>query len=133
MNKIYIENGTYKCLTESGEVLIAKRWYEKKTDKFYIQLPKDNETGREYISENKLDANGEYFFETKTTGPRTLGNWRALLTAEELAEYETCEKRMSELEALGKSRKPEKADLTTEEGIAKEIERLLKLRETLKK
>ena len=113
MNKIIrtIENGdkVYTCIAESGTIIKCTRWYEKKTGEWYVKLPKDNEI-----------TSDEYEFETKTTGPRTLGstNWRSRLTEEELKELKTAEETIERLKDLGMSRKP----LTREETLRKELE-----------
>lgn len=123
MNKIIrtIENGNavYTCIAESGTTIKCTRWYEKKTGEWYVKLPKENETGREYIREKKITSD-EYEFETKTTGPRVLGstNWRSRLTPEETKELEAAEKTIERLKNLGMSRKP----LSKEEELRKELE-----------
>ena len=118
MNKIVKDKeGNYILITENGEEFTCKEWFEKKTDKWYVVLPKGNPSGREYITREKIDIaikyDSKFEFETKTTGPRvmTSGGWKSGLTKEEAEEYDQCEKRMSELKELGqkrlRERKPE--------------------------
>lgn len=132
MNKIIrkIENGNavYTCIAESGTTIKCTRWYEKKTGEWYVKLPKENETGREYIREKKITSD-EYEFETKTTGPRVLGttNWRSRLTPEETKELETAEKTIERLKEIGMSRKP----LSEEDKLRKELEETKKKLEEL--
>lgn len=132
MNKIIrkIENGNavYTCIAESGTTIKCTRWYEKKTGEWYVKLPKENETGREYIREKKITSD-EYEFETKTTGPRVLGstNWRSRLTEKELKELEVAEKTIERLKEIGMSRKP----LTELEKTKKELEEMRKKFEEL--
>lgn len=123
MNKIIrtIENGNavYTCIAESGTTIKCTRWYEKKTGEWYVKLPKENETGREYIREKKITSD-EYEFETKTTGPRVLGstNWRSRLTEEELKELKNAEDTIERLKKIGTERKP----LSKEEELRRELE-----------
>lgn len=134
MNKIIrkIENGNavYTCIAESGTTIKCTRWYEKKTGEWYVKLPKENETGREYIREKKITSD-EYEFETKTTGPRVLGstNWRSRLTEKELKELEAAEKTIERLKEIGMSRKP----LSEEDKLRKELEETKKKLEELLK
>lgn len=128
MNVLKLSNGKYIVEAENGETFEGKPWYEKKTDKWYIHLPKDNSTGREYITKKLVDdsPNKEYKFETKTSGPRSLsgGGWRSRLTKDELKTLEEAEKTIKSLKEVGLNRKPVKTDLTTQEGIEAEIEKL---------
>lgn len=132
MNKIIrtMENGNavYTCIAESGTTIKCTRWYEKKTGEWYVKLPKENETGREYIREKKITSD-EYEFETKTTGPRVLGstNWRSRLTEEELKELKNAEDTIERLKNLGMSRKP----LSKEDELRKELEETKKKLEEL--
>ncbi len=128
MNKIIKLNGEYVCIPENGSQFPCTRWYEKKTDEWYIKLPKNNPTGREYIREKKFIGE-ELQFETKTTGPRVLGttNWRSRLTPEETKELEEAEKTIERLKEIGMSRKP----LTEEEKLRKELEEMRKKFEEL--
>lgn len=131
MNKIVKLNDGYVCIPETGEQFNCVRWFEKKTNEWYIRLPKGNPTGREFIREKKFTGE-EFVFETKTSGPRVLGasNWRAQLTPDELKELETAEQTIERLKELGKSRKP----LTELERKEREIEELKRqLEELLKK
>lgn len=130
MNKIIrtIENGNavYTCIAESGTTIKCTRWYEKKTGEWYVKLPKENETGREYIREKKITSD-EYEFETKTTGPRVLGpqgNWRSRLTEAELKELKEAEATIERLKQLGLSRKPEKKTIAQYEKELAEMKAL---------
>ena len=120
MNKIYRENGKYYCLTESGNTIPCQRWYEKPKDAWHIKLPAGNETGRTYIRESLLDENGNFKFETKTTGPRVLGDWKSRLTDDERKELAYHESEIERLKQVGLNRKPE----TKEEKLTNEIEKL---------
>lgn len=130
MNKIikYSNLGgevTYECITDDGEVLKCKRWFEKKTGKWHVKLPDGNSTGRTYIREDKI-VDDEYEFETKTEH-RVLGetsdrSWKSRLEPEELRELEEHEKRISELKELALSRP--KKELTEQEKLEKQIKAL---------
>ena len=143
MNKIYVVStnqageSNYRLVTESGQEFDCTRWYEKKTNKWYVKLPKDNPSGREYITES-LVKSGEYEFETKTAAARVLGpngngGWKSRLTEEEKKELESAEKTIERLKETALARKPYKPDLSTPEGIKLEIERLLKAQAELLK
>lgn len=130
MNKITYENEKYIVTCEDNSRIEGKVWLEKKTGRTYLKLPKDNPTGREYITITHIPTDGTSFtFETKTSGPRVLGNWKSLLTKEELEEYTRCESRMKEIEELGKSRKA--PDENSIEGIELQIARLMAKKESL--
>lgn len=120
---------TYTLITEDGRSFPCRRWFEKKTNKWHICPSKDGVEicGRQYIRESFLDNTDEYEFETKTEHREglTSGGWRSRLTQDELKRLEEAEKTIEELKRIGTERKPYKADLTTEEGIEAEIQRLL--------
>lgn len=120
---------TYTLITEDGRSFPCKRWFEEKTNKWYIEILKEGREvcGRQYITERFLDNKDEYEFETKTTHREGLssGNWRSRLTQDELKRLEEAEKTIEELKKIGMERKPVKNDLTTPEGIEAEIQRLL--------
>lgn len=93
MNKIYKVNNEFELVLDNGESVICKRWYEKKTDKFYCKIPKEyvEICGREYISESKFVDN--YFeFETTKKVHREIGGWKSKMTPEEKETVERCEK-----------------------------------------
>lgn len=71
-NTITATQNGYTITTAEGHIIHAVRWFEAKTGKWHIRLPKNNSTGREFIREDKFLA-GETTFESKTTGPRVLG------------------------------------------------------------
>lgn len=131
MNKVtkISKNGEIKYILtcEDGQTMDCSLWYEKKTDCYHVLLPKNNPTGRTYIRESRFDTTNEITFETKTEH-RTLGstNWESRLTDDEKLELENCRTRIEELKQLGLSRKPEKIDPNSEEGILKQIEKLQK-------
>ena len=108
-------------------------WFEKKTEKYHLHLPKDNKTGREYIREDKvldeITKNGFFSFENKTTESRTLSSWRSRLDKNELKELEEAEKTIERLKKIGLERKP-----TTEvEKVKNERDEITKQRDDLVK
>ena len=121
------ENG-YILICEDGQEFDCRRWFEKKTSKWYICPDKDGVKlcGRQYISEKFLDNVDFYEFETKTEHREGLGNggWKNRLTDDEKVEYESLEKRMNELKELALSRPVQ--ELTEEEKLLKQIEKLQK-------
>lgn len=129
MNKVtkISQNGEIKYILtcEDGQTFECKLWFEKKTGVYHVMLPKDNPTGRTYIRESRFDTTNEITFETKTEH-RTLGstNWESRLTDDEKLELENCRTRIEELKQLGMSRKPEKLDSNSEEGILAQIAKL---------
>ena len=141
MNKIikktYNNENIYTLITEDGRTFPCRRWFEKKTNKWYICPSKDGVEicGRQYITESFLKDIDEYEFETKTTHREGMGNggWRSRLTKEELKRLEEAEKTIEELKRIGTERKPVKNDLTTIEGLEAEIQRLLELQKNFKK
>lgn len=144
MNKIirtYNEKNEaiYTLTTENDNTYICRRWLEKKPNKtmWHIVLPKEaiQETGRTYIRESYFDNSDIYEFENKTEHREnmTTGGWRSRLTQEELKKLEEAERTIEELKKIGTERKPIKNDLTTEEGIEAEIQRLLELQKKFQK
>lgn len=129
MNKVtkISKNGEIKYVLtcEDGRTMDCSLWYEKKTDAYHVLLPKDNPTGRTYIRESRFDTTDVYEFETKTEH-RTLGSngWETRLTDDEKLELENCRARIEELKEIGMSRKPEKVDPNSEEGILAQIAKL---------
>ena len=120
------ENGTYTLTTIDGQTFECDRFYEKKTDKWHVRLPKEASeiTGRTYIRENKFDNSDIYEFDNKTEHREGIGSggWKNRLTEEEAEEYKALEERMNELKELALSR-PIK-ELTEEEKLEREIARL---------
>lgn len=93
-NTITATQNGYTITTAEGHIIHAVRFFETKTGKWHIRLPKNNSTGREFIREDKFLA-GETTFENKTTGPRVLGpsakkgeavQWQEILNEEEKSE-----------------------------------------------
>ena len=128
---------TYTLIVEDGRLFPCTRWFEKKTGKWHIMPSKEGREvcGRQYITERFLENTDEYEFETKTEHREglTSGGWRSRLTQDELKRLEEAEKTIEELKRIGTERKPYKADLTTEEGLEAEIQRLLELQAKFKK
>lgn len=136
MNRIEkLENGTYVLTCENGETFVCRRWEEVKKDKrmWHIVVPKEGRDlcGRTYIRESYFDNSNIYEFETKTEHREGLGNggWKSRLTQDELEEYQSLEQRMEELKNIAMSR-PVK-ELTEEEKLEKEIQRLLEKKKRL--
>lgn len=133
MNKIVkstFKDGSEKliCHFEDGSECQVSLWLEKSKGKEWYTLPKNNPSRRQYLSrtlvDKSLDDNGVFEFDTKTSEPRTLGDWKSRLTPEELEELEKCQNRVDELKQIGLNRKPkDPRDL--------EIERLKKIIEGL--
>ena len=131
MNRIFKKDKDYILETEDGQQFICKEWFEKKTNEWYIHLPKDNPSGREYIRKKKL-IDDSIEFESKTTGPRVLGSsLDSLLTKEEKEEIAKLKNRIKEIEEAAKARKPEKLNLNDPESISREIARLMELKSKL--
>ena len=117
---------SYTLIVENGEKFPCSRWYEKKTDAWHVKLPKDNPSGRTYVRESFFEKADIYEFETKTKFRTGLsgGGWKAKMTAEEAAEYETLEARMAEIKEVASARETVKIDPNSPEGIALQIEKL---------
>lgn len=128
---------TYTLVVEDGRTFPCKRWFEEKTNKWYVEILKEGREvcGRQYITERFLDGKNEYEFETKTTHREgmTSGGWRSRLTQDELKRLEEAEKTIEELKKIGTERRPVKNDINTEEGLEAEIQRLLELQKKFKK
>lgn len=139
MNRVYKVDDGFEVVCDNGEVVKGVRWFEKKTGVWHIKLPANNPTGRTYIRESKLNADGEYEFETKTTSPRVIGSdFLDRMTEEERDEYEELaeqkkeiDERLDELKKLALSRP--KPELTEEEKLQREIEKLQAKLKMLKK
>lgn len=131
MNKVYKKEEKYYLQCDgSKKSEEISTWFEKKSGITWLKLPKDNPTGRTYISLNKL-VNDSYEFENKTTGPRTLvvtWNWKQRMTEEERYIYEDCQNTIETIRNDCMTRKP--VELTEEEKLNLEIQ---KLQEKLKK
>ena len=139
MNKIINSNNKTLCITEDGTQLEMKIWLEKSKNKehYVFTMPSLNTTGRQYFSRPTVDAaiaeKGAFEFETKTSEPRKIGNWRDRLTEEELAELKAAEETIEWLKDTGLNRKPKtEADLLKEKIAAQEKE-LAELRKLLGK
>lgn len=135
MNKIVkstFKDGSVKvlCQFEDGSECQVTQWLEKSKGKEWYTLPKNNPSHRQYLSktlvDKSIDENGVFEFDTKTSEPRTLGNWKERLTPEELEELEKCQNRVDELKQIGLNRKPKDPKQV-------EIERLQKLVDELTK
>ena len=127
-------NNEYILTTSDGQKYTCTRWYEKKVDKWHVLVPKEAREicGRTYIRESYFEKSDTYEFDTKTEHREGIGNggWKFRLTPEELKEYNEHEKRMAELKELALSRPiPE---LTEEEKLQREIEKMMKKLEALK-
>jgi len=121
------QDPTYTLHTPEGDKMPCKRWYEKKTDKWHIVLPKDNPSGRTYIAENLIEGQKEYIFEAKLTGPRILGGnggWRGKCTPEELKQIESAELTIASIKEVASARVVEKLDPNSIEGLEAQIVKL---------
>ena len=100
-------------------------WYEKKTDKNHVKLPKDNPSGRTYIRQDKVDA-GPVEFDQKTefrTG-LTGGGWKSKMTADEAKQVAEAEALIESIKKAASARVVEKLDPNSAEGIQAAIEKL---------
>ena len=137
MNKIEkLENGTYILTTDDGQTFTCSRWFENKTQKYHVLVPKPARDicGRTYIRESYFDHSNIYEFETKTehrTG-LTSGGWRSNMTEDERKLVEDAEKTIERIKSICMSREVEKVDPNSEEGILLQIERLKKKLEKTK-
>lgn len=128
MSRFKVEKvGDDYILSEVGGTYTEKCtiWYEKKTGKNHVKLPKDNPSGRTYIRQDKVDL-GPVEFDQKTefrTGLSS-GGWKSKMTEDERIEVENLEKRLDEIKSLCQSRTVEKVDPNSEEGIQLQIEKL---------
>lgn len=137
MNKIEkLENGTYILTTDDGQTFTCSRWFENKTQKYHVLVPKPARDicGRTYIRESYFDHSNIYEFETKTehrTG-LTSGGWRSKMTEDERKLVEDAEKTIERIKSICMTRETEKVDPNSEEGILLQIERLKKKLEKTK-
>lgn len=133
LNKIEKTQNGYFLVTGDGQRMVCKEWYEKSKDRWHIVLPKDNPTGRTYITKQLVDEspNGIYGFENRTEPPRELGgnSWKSRLTPEELEEINQLQARYEEIKKVAMERKPR--ELSPEEKLQQEIEKLAKKYEIL--
>lgn len=136
MNKIEKSENGYVLTVTDGRTYPCTRWFEKKTDKWHVVVPKEARDicGRTYIRESNFDNSNIYEFETKTehrTGLAT-GGWRAKMTDEEKKLVEEAEATIERIKSACMSREVEKVDPNSEEGIllaiAKYQARLAKVR-----
>lgn len=123
MNKNYIEkteNG-YFLVCKDGQRMVCKTWFEKAKDRWHVVLPKNNPTGRTYITKALVDATGKFEFDDRVEPPRQLGNngWQSRLTEEEKEELEQLNARIAEIKEIAMSR-PVK-ELTEEEKTERQI------------
>lgn len=135
MNKINLINNEYILTTDDGRKFTCKRWYEKKTDKWHVVVPKEAREicGRTYIRESFFDNSDSYEFDTKTEHRSGIGNggWRSRLTTEELTELENHEKAIERLKEIGMSRTPKNVDPNSIEGLELQIAKLMAKKEKL--
>ena len=137
MNKIEkLENGTYILTTDDGQTFTCSRWFENKTQKYHVLVPKPARDicGRTYIRESYFDHSNIYEFETKTehrTG-LTSGGWRSKMTEDERKLVEDAEETIERIKSICMTRETEKVDPNSEEGILLQIERLKKKLEKTK-
>ena len=124
MNKIKKVEDKYILECEDGSVFNCELWFEKKTSKWYIKLPKGNPSGRTYITKTFVDGNKDqiYEFETKTEFRSGLsgGGWRNRLTDEEKVQLKEFEEGIERLKRIGMSRRP----LTENEKLKNQISKL---------
>ena len=131
MNKIEkLEDGSYVLTTVDGQTFVCSRWFENKTQKYHVVVPKQARDlcGRTYIRESNFDNSDIYEFETKTehrTG-LTSGGWRSKMTDDERKLVEDAEKTIERIKSICMTREVKKVDPNSEEGIIAEIERLKK-------
>ena len=131
MNKIEkLEDGSYILTTADGQTFVCSRWFENKTQKYHVVVPKPARDlcGRTYVRESNFDNTNIYEFETKTEHRTGLasGGWRSKMTDDERKLVEDAEKTIERIKSLCMSREVKKVDPNSEEGILAEIERLKK-------
>lgn len=113
---------------ETNEEVGCKNWYEKSKSKYHIVLAQ-NSANRKYIAHNeffaKVDDNGVYLVEDKTTGPRKLGTANPdkilvpFMSPEDKARYDEI------IAAATENRLAQKAKpMTDEEKLEAKIKRL---------
>lgn len=127
-----LENNRFELTTENGQKFLCDLWFEKKTNEYHVKLPKDNGSGRTYIRLSRFKNTDIYEFETKTEHREGMsyGSWKDRMTDEEKTEYEKCLKIIENIEKICRERKPK--ELTEEEKLQKEIDRLIAKRDKLR-
>lgn len=127
----------YILTCEDGSVFDCELWFEKKTNKYHVKLPKGNPSGRTYIRQSIVDGSKDqtYEFETKTTFRTglTSGGWRSRLTEDEKIELKTYEEGIERLKKIGMSRKPMTENEKLKSQISKLEEELRELRKLKEK
>lgn len=128
MKKFKVEKvGDEYILSEVGGTYSEKCtiWYEKKTDKNHVKLPKDNPSGRTYIRQDKVDA-GPVEFDQKTEFRTGLagGGWKSKMTADEAKQVADAEALIASIRATASARVVEKLDPNSVEGIQAAIDKL---------
>jgi hypothetical protein len=120
--------------TANDEIFECSRWFEKKSNSWHVVVPKEAREicGRTYIRESKFDKSDVYEFETKIehrTGLQS-GGWKSKMTDEERKLVEEAEKTIERIKSECMNRTVE---LTEEEKILRQIEKLNQKLMTLKK
>lgn len=133
MSKIILQDDKYYFVDNAGNETECKVWIEtsKKSEKHpegkpWIKLPKDNDTNRQYFSEDlflETAVDGEVEVEVKTSAPRILGstgvkkNIVKYLSEAEAAEYEEMVNAAVEAykDAKANSKKKKLEDMSAEE------------------
>ena len=112
MNKIVKNGEVYTLILENGEEFLCTKIYEKKSENWYVKLPKDNPTGRTYVVENHFKNTDIYEFENKTEHREGLssGGWKAKMTDEEKKIVEDCENTIERIKKICMERKTVKPD-----------------------
>lgn len=134
MNRLTkINENLYHLETENGQTFDCKTWFEEKTQKWHVKLPKNNPTGRLFVRLSHFDNSDIYEFETKTEHREGMsyGSWKDRMTDEEKAIYEECFAKIKKIEEDCKSRKPR--ELTEEEKLLLQIQKLQSKLNNLKK
>ena len=130
MNRIEKTENGYVLTTVDGQKFTCSRWFENKTQKYHVVVPKEARElcGRTYIRESNFDNSNVYEFETKTEHRIGLmsGGWRSKMTEDEKKQVEDAEKLIESIKSICMTREVEKVDPNSEEGILLQIERLKK-------
>jgi hypothetical protein len=129
-----MNDGKYLLTTANDEIFECSRWFEKKSNSWHVVVPKEAREicGRTYIRESKFDKSDVYEFETKIehrTGLQS-GGWKSKMTDEERKLVEEAEKTIERIKSECMNRTVE---LTEEEKILRQIEKLNQKLMTLKK
>lgn len=129
MNKIIRnEKNEYILTLTNGDKFTCSRWFEKKTDKWHIVVPKEAREicGRTYIRESYFDHSDIYEFEDKLehrTG-LTSGGWRAKMTDDEKKLVEEAERTIERIKSECMAREVKKVEKNSEEWYVQEIAKL---------